>query len=81
MRLVRFRFSTEDADDLAERLHLRDVHADHRRLCPECGHYTQGQCGDPSLKLSPNGVPPGPGHRYGVHFLRPGPGVIPSGPA
>lgn len=27
-----------DADDLAERLHLRDVRADDRRLCVECRH-------------------------------------------
>ena len=36
---------------------------------------------NPSLKPSPNGGPPGPGHRYGVHFLWPGPGVPPSVPA
>ena len=34
-----------------------------------------------SLKRSANGRPPGPGHRYGVHFLWPGPGVLPSAPA
>lgn len=27
-----------DADDLAERLHLRDVQGDDRRLCAECAH-------------------------------------------
>jgi len=31
-------FSPQDADDLAEQLHLRDVHADHRVLCVECQH-------------------------------------------
>jgi hypothetical protein len=36
---------------------------------------------NPSLKPSPNGGPPGPGHRYGVHCLWPGPGVPPLGPA
>ena len=36
---------------------------------------------NPSVKPSPNGGPPGPGHRYGVHFLWPGPGVPPSVPA
>jgi hypothetical protein len=36
---------------------------------------------NPSLKPSPNGGPPGPGNRYGVHFLSPGPGVPPLGPA
>jgi len=32
---------------------------------------------NPSLKRSANGRPPGPGPRYGVHFLSPGPGVLP----
>ena len=36
---------------------------------------------NPSLKLSTNGRPPGPGHRYGVHSLWPGPGVLPLVPA
>ncbi len=36
---------------------------------------------NPSVKPRPNGGPPGPGHRYGVHFLWPGPGVPPSVPA
>ena len=36
---------------------------------------------NPSLKRSANGRPPGPGLRYGVHFLSPGPGVLPSSPA
>jgi hypothetical protein len=36
---------------------------------------------NPSLKGSTNGMPPGPGHRYGVHCLRPGPGVLPLAPA
>ena len=35
---------------------------------------------NPSLKLSPNGEPPGPGRRYAVHFRQPGPGVPPSVP-
>lgn len=30
--------STTDADDVAERLHLRDVHGDDRVLCVECRH-------------------------------------------
>ena len=34
-----------------------------------------------SLKLSTNGMPPGPGRRYAVHFHRPGPGVMPLAPA
>ena len=36
---------------------------------------------NPSLKRRANGRPPGPGPRYGVHFLSPGPGVLPSSPA
>jgi hypothetical protein len=39
------------------------------------------QCGlTTSLKGSANGVPPGPGRRYPVHFRPPGPGVTPSAP-
>jgi hypothetical protein len=36
---------------------------------------------NPSVKLSTNGGPPGPGRQYGVHFCRPGPGVPPLAPA
>ena len=36
---------------------------------------------NPSVKLSANGRPPSPSHRYGVHFLWLGPGVLPSSPA
>ena len=32
---------------------------------------------NPSLKLSPNGGPLGPGRRYAVHCLQPGPSVPP----
>jgi hypothetical protein len=32
---------------------------------------------NPALKGRSNGVPPGPGRRYGVHCLWPGPGVTP----
>jgi len=35
-----------DADDLAERLHLRDVMADDRVICAECTHYRPGRCGN-----------------------------------
>jgi hypothetical protein len=34
-----------------------------------------------SLKLSTNGMPPGPSRQYGVYFCRLGPGVIPLVPA
>ena len=36
---------------------------------------------NPSLKLSTNGGPRGPGLRYGVHSRSPGPRVPPSVPA
>ena len=32
---------------------------------------------NPSLEARPNGMPPGPAARYGVHFLSSGPGVLP----
>jgi len=35
---------------------------------------------NPSFEARPNGKPPGPGHRYAVHYLWPGPGVLPSVP-
>ncbi len=36
-------FTAQDADDLAEQMHLRDVRADYRHLCLECKHY-RGRC-------------------------------------
>ena len=45
-RLARLSFNTEDADDLAERLHLRDVQADDLHLCLECANYRPGRCGN-----------------------------------
>lgn len=35
---------------------------------------------NPSLKGSTNGMTPGPGWRYAVHFRHPGPGVMPLAP-
>jgi len=35
-----------DADDLAERLHLRDLQGDDRRLCLECSHLSGRRCGN-----------------------------------
>jgi len=35
---------------------------------------------NPSLNRSANGMSPGPGRRYAVHFRQPGPGAIPSSP-
>ena len=36
--IARRGFGAQDAEDLAEQLHLRDVHADYRHLCLECKH-------------------------------------------
>jgi hypothetical protein len=40
----RLEFNEHDAEDLAMRLQLRDVHADHRHLCIECRNYRPGRC-------------------------------------
>ena len=45
------------------------------------GHASGATLPNPSLKLSPNGGPRGPGRRYGVHFRQPGPRVPPLVPA
>jgi len=37
-------FSEQNAEDLAERLHLRDVQGDDRVLCVECSHHRLGRC-------------------------------------
>ena len=50
-RLARLGFAADDADDLAERLHLRDVEGDHRALCVECQHYRPGRCGNYSAAM------------------------------
>jgi hypothetical protein len=34
----------QDAEDLAETLHLRDITADHRHLCIECRHLSRWKC-------------------------------------
>ena len=44
--LMRRGFDATDADDLAERLHLRDAQGDGRTLCLECRHYRPGRCGN-----------------------------------
>jgi hypothetical protein len=47
---MRCGFNATDADDLAERLHLRDVDGDDRRTCIECGHLQRGsRCGSEAL--------------------------------
>lgn len=38
--------SATDADDLAERLTLRDRDGDARHMCVECSHYRPGRCGN-----------------------------------
>ena len=43
-RLARLSLNTDD--DLAERLHLRDVEGEDRTLCVECSHYRPGRCGN-----------------------------------
>lgn len=45
-RLLRLGFDATDADDLSERLHLRDIDGDDRVCCPECTHYRPGRCGN-----------------------------------
>ena len=44
VRLLTLGFTDGDADDLAERLTLRDRDGDTRRLCIECAHYRGGRC-------------------------------------
>lgn len=39
-RIQRRGVAEQDAEDLAERLHLRDVQADDRRMCLECRHLS-----------------------------------------
>ena len=54
VRLLALRFSGGDADDLAERLTLRDRDGDERRLCVECAHYRRGRC----MQAAQSGVGP-----------------------
>jgi hypothetical protein len=46
MLLMRRGVSSTDADDLAERLTLRDRDGDDRRMCHECAAYRPGRCGN-----------------------------------
>jgi hypothetical protein len=54
-------------------------------FCTTCGVHTAVASAGLRLTLrsrrSTNGMPPGPGRRYVVHFRQPGPGVIPLVPA
>lgn len=43
-RFVEQGFCQHDAEDLAERMHLRDVTADDRRSCIECRHLVRWRC-------------------------------------
>jgi hypothetical protein len=43
-RFVKQGFCQPDAEDLAERMHLRDVTADDRRSCIECRHLVRWRC-------------------------------------
>jgi hypothetical protein len=42
--ILRHGFSEQDADDLAQRLHLRDVQQDDRVVCLECYRHQPGRC-------------------------------------
>jgi hypothetical protein len=43
-RFVEQGFCQPDAEDLSERMHLRDVTADDRRSCIECRHLVRWRC-------------------------------------
>jgi hypothetical protein len=43
-RLIRWGYSTTDAEALAERLTRRDRSGDDRRLCLECSNHRPGRC-------------------------------------
>lgn len=45
-RLLRWGHTEQDADDLAERLTLRDREQDERRVCLECRHGRSHRCPD-----------------------------------
>lgn len=43
---IRRGLDATDADELAERLVLRDMRSDDRVCCAECAHYRPGRCGN-----------------------------------
>lgn len=45
-RLIRWGWPEAEADDLAERLTLRDREGDDRVSCADCRHYRRGRCGN-----------------------------------
>lgn len=55
-QLMRLGLGASDADDLAERLHLRDVLHDDCRMCVECRHHRGG----PNDDRCANSVKAGP---------------------
>lgn len=44
--IQRHGYGEQDAEDLAERLHLRDVDGDRMVMCVECSRYRPGRCGN-----------------------------------
>jgi hypothetical protein len=48
-RLLRWGWAESEAEALADRLRLRDMHADYRHSCAECQHYRPGRCGNHRL--------------------------------
>lgn len=53
-RLMRWGYAEQDADDMAERLTLRDRERDDRRLCIECRHLAHsGRCKQAALGRMP----------------------------
>ena len=45
-RLMRWGWAEPDAENLAERLTLRDREDDERVSCTDCRHYRPGRCGN-----------------------------------
>ena len=68
---------------LISRLLPRSVHhsGEFSRANPNPSRHLLPPRPNPSFKPRPNGKPPGPGHRYPVHCLWPGPGGLPLVPA
>ena len=44
--IQRHGYGEQDAEDLAEQLHLRDVGREPMVMCMECSHYRPGRCGN-----------------------------------
>ena len=50
-RLMRWGWAEPDAENLAERLAIRDREHDDRVSCADCRHYRPGRCGNHSAAL------------------------------